>query len=357
MQNKGKKINLILPFRPKRPTGGFRIMYEYANRLAEKGYEIHIYYPIKTQFMEYRLPYLVRLVLYKYVDGFNKYNWFKLNPRIKQSYIPSVKDKYIDSADIAIATWWSTASEMGLLSESKGKKINLIQGFENWTGHEDLLFASYNMPKTTNIVVASYLEKIVKSHTENQTFVIQNAIDNLVYKIDNPIEQRSPFQICMMYSQQEIKGTKYGMEALNIVKQKHPDLKVDLFGIFPKPENLPEWITYYHDPSNLPDIYNNNSVFISNSLTEGMALTPLEAMFCGCALICTDIDGHKEYAIDRETVLLVPTKNAEILADKISYLIENNDERIKLAKQGNEYAQRFSWDIAVSKMEDVINQL
>lgn len=353
MQN--KKINFILPFRPKRPTGGFRIMYEYANRLAEKGYSIHLYYPIKTGHMEYRLPYLAR-VLFAKIDGFSKHNWFKLNPSIRESYIPNVANKYIEDADSVIATWWSTALEMGMLSQSKGKKINFIQGFENWTGHEDLLFKSYDMPETTNVVVASYLKDIVSTHSKNKLIVIQNSIDNKVYKLDNPIKSRSSAQICMMYSEQEIKGTKYGMEALHLVKEQCKNLKVDLFGIFPEPENLPDWITYHHDPSNLPEIYNNNSVFISNSLTEGMALTPLESMFCGCALICTNIDGHKEYAIDKETCLLVETENAQDVANKLLYLIEYKEERINIAQRGYEYTQRFSWNIAVDKMEEVINQ-
>lgn len=184
------KINFILPFKPRRPAGGFRVMYEYANRLAGKGYQVHLTYPVKTPYMKYRLPYIARCILSK-IEGFTNDKWFDFDPSITMSYVPpEVKDKYIEDADIVIATWWSTVLEMGKLSPSKGKKINLIQGFENWEGHEDLLYASYSMADTVNIVVAAYLEKIVRQHTQNRIELIENGIDDRLYYIMRPIEGR-----------------------------------------------------------------------------------------------------------------------------------------------------------------------
>lgn len=80
-------------------------------------------------------------------------------------------------------------------------------------------------------------------------------------------------------------------------------------------------------------------------------------MFCGCALVCTDIDGHREYALDKDTALLVDVKNPLQMADRICYLIENNNERIALARRGNNFVQRFNWNNAVMKMETVIKSL
>lgn len=38
------KLNFILPFFPLKPGGGCKIMYEYANRFGEKGYDVQIYH-------------------------------------------------------------------------------------------------------------------------------------------------------------------------------------------------------------------------------------------------------------------------------------------------------------------------
>lgn len=356
MTEKPVRINFILPFKPRRPAGGFRIMYEYANRLARKGYQIQLIFPVKTGYMKYRLPYFIRLILSK-IEGFRTNKWFAFDSSVKMCYVPEVKDKYIPDADIVMATWWSTVLEMGELSESKGKKINLIQGFENWEGHENLLYASYDMRDTLDIVVASYLRNIVSKHTHNRIELIENGIDHTIHTLNKPIENRKPYRVAMMYSIQEIKGSKYGLEALRLVKKEIPQLKVDMFGISPEPEGLPSWVRYYREPDDLIDLYNRNAIFISNSFTEGFGLVSVESMFCGCALVCTDIEGHKEYAFEGQTALLVEIKNAEQMAERIIYLIKNNDYRIALAKRGHEYVQHFSWENAIEKMENIIKSI
>lgn len=350
------KVNFILPFKPRRPAGGFRIMYEYANRLAMKGYKVHLYFPLKTPFMNYRLPYPARYILSK-IERFDTDKWFDFNPAVTMSYIPEVKDKYIADANIVIATWWATATEMGKLSPRKGKKINLIQGYENWEGHEDLLLASYDMPEITNIVVASHLKRIVEQHTTKPVVLIENAIDSQKYHIlTDPIE-RNPSTVIMTYSLQEIKGSAFGLEALKIVKEKVPELQAVFFGVCPTPERLPDWITFHRDPKNLEKLYNDNAIFLSNSLTEGFSLTSAEAMSCGCSLICTDIEGHREYAVNVRNALIVEPRNPQQIADRICYLIQNNEERIRLAMNGNKDIQRFSWDNAAKKMEETIDLL
>lgn len=306
--------------------------------------------------MKYRLPYFIRCVLSK-IEGFNSNKWFDFDPSITMSYVPTVKEKYIEDSDIVIATWWATVLEMGKLSPAKGRKINLIQGFENWEGHEDLLYKSYNMENTTNIVVASYLRSIVEQHTKNRIRLIENGIDNTIYRVKDKIEDRLSFTVGMNYSEQEIKGSKYGLIALKLAKEQIPELRVEMFGISPTPGDLPDWVNYSRDPGNLSDIYNKCAIFISNSFTEGFGLVSVESMFCGCALICTDIEGHQEYAFEGQTALLVQVKDTEQMANKIVYLANNNEYRIRLAKSGNEYVQRFSWDNAIEKMEKEIKNL
>lgn len=345
-----------MPFKARRPIGGFKVMYEYANRLSELGYSIHITYPIQTKYMEYRLPYLVRKVL-SYIEGFRTNKWFNFHDNITMSYVDKVCDKSMKDADVVIATWWTTVIAMGKLATSKGAKINLVQGYENWIGHEDELHSSYDIPSATNVVVASYLRDIVQKYTSNETVLIPNAIDSDVYNVINSIDDRKSRSICMLYSVQEIKGSEYGIKALKLLKKKYPDLTVELFGICPSPENLPDWITFYRNPKDLNALYNRNAIFLSNSLTEGMALTPMEAMFCGCACILTDIAGHSEYGLDNNTALLYSPQNIEQLAEKIEYLLLNEQERIRIAKQGNSYIQQFSWNVAVDKMDKVIKKI
>ncbi len=336
--------------------GGFKIMYEYANRLFDLGYSVHVTYPLKTKYMEYRLPYFVRKML-TYIEGFSTSKWFNFRSGITMSYVDTICNKEVQDADVVIATWWSTVLDMGSLNPSKGKKINLIQGYENWIGHDEELHSSYNMKNTTNIVVATYLQDIVKKHTSNPTYLIPNAIDSEKYCILLPIDNREHQTVCMMYSEQDIKGSKYGLDALIRLKAKYPNLKVELFGICAEPENIPEWMKFYRDPDDLVELFNRNTIFIANSLTEGMALTPMEAMFCGCACILTDIEGHSEYGFNNDTSLLYRAEDSDDLVSKLDILLSDDSKRISIAERGNTFIQQFSWNIAVDKMDKIIKGL
>ena len=146
--------------------------------------------------------------------------------------------------------------------------------------------------------------------------------------------------------------------ALEIVKKQIPELHVTMFGTPEKPDNIPEWYTYFKTPDRDTHnkIYNNASIFISASMKEGWALPPAESLQCGCALVCTDINGFKAYAINNETALVSPVYNVQALANNILNLIQDNNLRIKIAKNGNNFIQRFTWDKSFKQMKELIEK-
>ena len=48
-------------------------------------------------------------------------NWFDLKANLVQ--IPWIEDRFVDDADVVVATAWPTAFSVNKLSESKGKKF------------------------------------------------------------------------------------------------------------------------------------------------------------------------------------------------------------------------------------------
>jgi glycosyltransferase involved in cell wall biosynthesis len=156
----------------------------------------------------------------------------------------------------------------------------------------------------------------------------------------------------MMFSEDIHKGSSFGLEAFGIVKRKYKDLKIILFGVFPAPSKLPEWISYYQNPKNLVELYNRASIFCSPSLTEGWALPPAEAMACGCAVVCTEIGGHLDYAFDGKTALLVEPKNVEDMVRKIEMLLENKAMCNQLANEGHQLiTNNFSWEKSTATLQ------
>jgi len=350
------KINIILPSFPLRASGGHKIMYEYANRLSRLGHEIVIYHSLYVPFVKYNMPLFLRKIRINTFHNNSKPNWFLFETKVRLKTISKIRNFSIEDGDILMSTWFSTNFETMKLPDRKGKKVNLIQGFENWNGHIDKVFESYKLP-IEHIVISDYLADMVEKQNGKRPRIIYNAIDSTKFHITEKIENRNPYSISMLYSKLPIKGSDYGIEAFRICKEKYPDLKVTLFSISQRPSNLPNWIKFFQSPPNLIEIYNNSAIFFSPSIGEGWALPPAEAMNCGCALVCTDIGGHATYAINNKTALLVKPQDSVDMAQKLCSLLENTDLRIKFAKQGYEYIKEFTWENSINKMESILASL
>jgi len=344
-------INIILPFPVTKPVGGAKIMYEYANRLAGKGHKVSIFHAVKRPFKKSSTPIWVKWVIFM-LRGVARPKWFPLDKRIKSVIVPSITDKHIPDADIVISTWWQMTYAVSELSPSKGKKFNLIQDYEIWKGMEEKVHASYSLP-VHHLVIARYLQQLVADHSGVQPVHIPNAIESKKFFVQTPLQQRANASLIMLYSEEPRKGTPDGIAALKLVKQDHPELQVTFFGVYPRPQDLPEWISYHYRPGNLAELYNQAAIFFSPSLGEGWALPPAEAMACGCAVVCTNIGGHLDYAIENETALLAGPGNVKEMAEKINSVIDDHPLRMKLAKGGSTLiSSRFSWEASVQKLED-----
>jgi glycosyltransferase involved in cell wall biosynthesis len=344
------KINLVIPSPALKPSGGVKVMYEYANHLSAKGHQVTIIHGIKQIHKKMKSPLWYKRLLLSLKKG-SQPQWFKFNKGVKSIIVPEISNSYIPDADVIMSTWWMTALEVENLDESKGKKFNLIQGYETWDGQAEKVHGSYKL-SSQKLAVSKYLQQLVKEISGQEPIYIPNAVDHNVFYTTNPIENRKPASICMMYSNQEIKGSKFGLEALIELKKKIPELTVDFISVPKKPKGLPKWITYNRNPSNLREIYNRNSIFLSTSLNEGWGLTCTEAMLCSCSLLCTDIGGHREFAFNNKTALMVEPGNADQIYQALLELIENNEKRCMLAKNGQKFvSDNFSWAESTMMLE------
>jgi len=349
------RINIYLPSIPILPTGGYKIMYEYAKQFSKAGHDIVIYNIYTNPYFSYKAPYWLRCIRNEiFYHNYRPY-WYNLEKNIVCKNIPQLNKKHVRDADISFSTNWAIAFELNELPESKGKKINLIQGYELWIeNNKQMLYASYRLP-ITHIVVADHLVDIVQKVSGICPQVIYNAIDHSVFNINSPISERNPHSISMLFSLDEKKGTQYGLKTLHLCKKEIPDLHVELFGVHPQPDNLKSWIKYTREPQDLCSLYNSTAIFFTPSTNEGWGLPATEAMSCGCALVCTNVDGHVVFAKNEETALLAEPKNPQDMAEKLLILLRDNEKRISLANKGNIFVKQFNWDRASKEMLSVFD--
>lgn len=356
------KVNFILPGRGIYPVGGFRIVYEYANRLTELGADVKI---LHTACLYKSHSFFIGIVRYVYYLIFFKLHkkWFQLNPQIVNKWIFTPKSLFVPDSDFVIATSWETAEYVVELSENKGVKIYLIQGneadfiFAKKNKFENRVFKTWDFPMK-KIVISTWLQKkIIESG--NVSELIFNGLNFDEFFIEKNICDRDPLTLMMLYHDSPSKGCNEGLEAIRKIKIQKPLLKVVLFGVPNRPENLERWIEYYKMPSRsqLRELYNNSSVFISPSHSEGWGLPVAEAMQCGCAVLTSNIDGFKDFVKNKETGLCFEVQNVEDLIQKLDYLLENDNIRVSLANAGNLYVRKFDWKVSTVKMYNFLSSL
>lgn len=92
---------------------------------------------------------------------------------------------------------------------------------------------------------------------------------------------------------------------------------------------------------NLAALYSSADVFVFPSLYEGFGLPVLEAMACGCPVVCSNTSSLPE--VVGQAALLVSAGASDPLAEGILRIISDRRLRTGLKKKGLERARRFSW--------------
>jgi glycosyltransferase involved in cell wall biosynthesis len=348
------KVTFVMPRTGEWASGGFRIIYEQANYLSRRGHSVTVVHPGRLVVNPTKLDFLKNAVRYtlRKMDGhYTPESWINVDPRVCLSCVPSLSERFIPDGDVVVATAWQTAEWVSQYSSAKGRGYYFIQHLETWNGPEDRVYATWKTP-LQKIVPSKWLAEIARSLGESAIY-IPHGLDIDAFEIITPSEQRRPGHLMMLYHKAEWKGCDDGLEALSLVREEEPDMRVTLFGVPARPDSLPDWIDYHQSPSpkQLRELYNEAAIFVAPSRTEGWGLTGCEALLCGAALVATDIDGHREFAFDGHTALTSPARSPGALADNILRLIRDPGLRMELAKNGHDFVRQLTWERASTSLE------
>lgn len=270
-------------------------------------------------------------------------------------FVPDSDEKYIPDGDIIFATAWQTVRPVLEYSRHKGEKCYLIQHYETWMGDKDLIDATWRS-SLHKVVVSKWLYEIGKDLGCDDLTHISNGIDLNRYRLIQPIARNQ--RVAMMYSKVPFKGAADGIKALEIARAKHPNLKAIFFGASIFRRGVPSWIEYHTNPPQdfiVNEIYNNSSIFLCPSVSEGFALPPAEAAACGCAIVATDCGGIRDFIENGTTGLLSSPRDPEALAANLCLLLENESLRMQFANAANRSISRLDWERSTDLMEEFLN--
>ena len=351
-------ICFVLPQILRKPVGGYKMVYEYANRLSNNGHNVAILFLNENALERFKLPFWLRKA---FIEVFTQVEpkWFKLNKNItKYSSTNSKEIEKLDKKfDLAIATGVDTVDKT-IEFFSKTKKAYFIQDYESWVYPGEKINNTFKAG-LDNIVIAEWLQDKVESCAGKTPILIKNPIDTKFYKMERPINERNLNTIGLLYHSAEHKGTNYAFEAINQLKKIYPKLKVKMFGTSQPDFTLPSWIEFTLNASkeDTVKIYNSVSIFLCATVSEGFGLTGLEAMSCGAVLVSSNYDGVREYAINGVNALLSPIRDSNSLVQNVVSVFEDESLRNTLSKNGIQSAKELTWENAMDKFETYLSSI
>ena len=108
----------------------------------------------------------------------------------------------------------------------------------------------------------------------------------------------------------------------------------------------------------MESILEQSSIVVLPSYREGFPKILIEAAACGRAVITTDVPGCRDAIYNGVTGILVPEKNAIVLAHAIKKLALNPNLYKEMGKKGRKMAEnRFDENNVISKHLEIYNQL
>jgi glycosyltransferase involved in cell wall biosynthesis len=316
------------------PTGGAIALYEFANGMRRRGYDVHV---VHIELGSNRLGAVDDIEWCSFEEGIH--HWF---PDSSESFaLP-------DASFLACAFPGEHPPQAGL-------PFVFLQGYGIWP--QEFENRTFRAP-TPKICIANWLVEVAKrlGVPEHEVVHIPYGIKHEKYRVMSPIEDR-PLQVAMLYRDHISKGPAHGLEALAEVKRRLPETDVVLFSPMPPRSEIPSWIRFHTNPPQrviVDEVYNQSRVFLCPSVVEGFGLMCVEAMACGAALVTTDNGGSKDYAVHGETALVCEPGDVMGMADHIETLLRDDANRVRLSTRGTEFVERFDWDVSAGLLESFV---
>lgn len=107
-------------------------------------------------------------------------------------------------------------------------------------------------------------------------------------------------------------------------------------------------ILFFGPVSNTYEYYQISDIFCLPSYREGFGTSIIEASSCGIPIVCSDIYGLRDTVVDNYTGLKHLVKDSTDLFLKLSILVENQEYRNQLGRNGIKYVDQSFNDHYVS---------
>ncbi|HEX3909331.1 MAG TPA: glycosyltransferase [Solirubrobacteraceae bacterium] len=313
--------------------GGHRDIFEHLNRLLERGHEVSLY------------------TLGEQPD------WFDLRAPVHSfEYYDDLVAALAPLEAIKVATWWNTAAPVWQASVLRGVAAYFVQDIETSYYPDD--------ERTRHAVIDSYRPEFryMTISAWNRERLRELGLDAELIPPGIDLENFRPLanvarreeMVLAIGRTNPLKNLPLTLDAWRALADR-PELC--LFGIEPELAADPG-MRHVQAPSDerVNELFNEATVFIQTSTHEGFALPPLEAMAAGCAVVCTDAHGNRDFCVDGENCLM-PVAGVEQVSAALARLLTDPELRQRLGRAGIETAKPYAWERRIDALEQFFEGL
>jgi glycosyltransferase involved in cell wall biosynthesis len=190
--------------------------------------------------------------------------------------------------------------------------------------------------------------------------------NSLTFKVNGLSEctGKTVISVGRMYDQ---KGYDLLIDAWSWVHSRHEDWILNIFGQGTLHDQLQDQIdrlglgecVFLNEPvQNIADKYAESTFYVMSSRFEGFPMVLLEAMSCGLPIVSFNCpNGPSELIAEGEDGLIVENGNVDQLAEKIIYMIENEEDRIRMGKNAQRNVQRYDQKVIMGQWSQLFEKL
>lgn len=182
-------------------------------------------------------------------------------------------------------------------------------------------------------------------------------IPNCYPQISEPLtrEQGKVVRIITVGRFHPQKDYETAIKTISILKRNKPDFIFLLCGYGVLEEQIRQWVKIYDvsdmvefhiKPNDIPELLRSADIYLSTSLFEGTSNSIMEAMNWSLPIVATNVGDNFKLVSDNFNGFLTKVGDAEFLANRIAYLMDNPSTRVKYGINSNiKLREEFSIDL------------
>lgn len=208
------------------------------------------------------------------------------------------------------------------------------------------------------------IDQLVSLGIPKEKLFVPTAVNVLDFSLFKPNPVPKTYDLIYCGRMDKNKQIDILINAVSIVCQEHPEIRVALVGDGPERPNLEkqsaqlalnEVITFIGNQpyQMIPGVLNQSKVFMMASAFEGLPVAMIEAMSCGLPVVVPDVGDIRDVAVDGYNALLVKDRDAARYAEAFLALLTDSDLYKRLAEGALETRNRFLDDYSLEKAKTI----